>query len=263
MCSSDLLDPDAQEASWWGPTDTQQRQVLRASSFLFSDGGALALLGHEVPAWEKSLQLLHPALLDGAMQLLVETAARKAGGKDTYLPFAVRKAVVAAKMPEGELYTSVTVTESTETSLTADVEIFSAADADGSGEIDSSELRKALSKSSLSAAAVDMFKALDKDGSKRIGFDEYLKAYYKFASPAEIKELMLWVYPPKEEEAVPEKKLSASQLAEIKSIFVLYDANCNGLLEKKELFEALTASGYDDDEIEEMFEEYEIGRAHV
>jgi Ca2+-binding EF-hand superfamily protein len=53
--------------------------------------------------------------------------------------------------------------------------VFDEADSDGSGEIDSSELRKALSKSSLSAAAVDMFKALDKDGSKRIGFDEYLK----------------------------------------------------------------------------------------
>ena len=53
--------------------------------------------------------------------------------------------------------------------------VFDEADADGSGEIDSSELRKALSKSSLSAAAVDMFKALDKDGSKRIGLDEYLK----------------------------------------------------------------------------------------
>ena len=53
--------------------------------------------------------------------------------------------------------------------------VFDEADADGSGEIDSSELRKALSKSSLSAAAVDMFKALDRDGSKRIGFDEYLK----------------------------------------------------------------------------------------
>ena len=74
---------------------------------------------------------------------------------------------------------------------------------------------------------------------------------------------MLWVYPPKEEEAVPEKKLSASQLAEIKSIFVLYDANCNGLLEKKELFEALTASGYDDDEIEEMFEEYDQDGSHA
>ena len=54
---------------------------------------------------------------------------------------------------------------------------------------------------------------------------------------------MLWVYPPKEEEVVEQRKLSDAQKAEIKSIFVLYDANNNGLLEKKELFEALTASG--------------------
>ena len=49
---------------------------------------------------------------------------------------------------------------------------------------------------------------------------------------------MLWVYPPKEEEVVEQRKLSDAQKAEIKSIFVLYDANNNGLLEKKELFEA-------------------------
>eukprot|EP00972_Heterocapsa_arctica_P052589 7736836-Heterocapsa_arctica.AAC.1 len=61
-------------------------------SFAFSDSGAVALLGQDVPAWERSLQLLHPALLDSAMQLLVETASRKAGGKDTYLPFAIRRA---------------------------------------------------------------------------------------------------------------------------------------------------------------------------
>ena len=76
------------------------------------------------------------------MQLLVETAARKAGGKDTYLPFAIRKAVVAAKMPEGELYTSVTVTESTETSLTADVEIFSAADGKIAVRLEGASCRK-------------------------------------------------------------------------------------------------------------------------
>lgn len=89
------------------------------------------------------------------------------------------------------------------------------------------------------------------------------QAYYKFASPAEIKELMLWVYPPKEEEVVEQRKLSDAQKAEIKSIFVLYDANNNGLLEKKELFEALTASGYDDEEIEEMFEEYDQDGSHA
>ena len=74
---------------------------------------------------------------------------------------------------------------------------------------------------------------------------------------------MLWVYPPKEEEVVEQRKLSDAQKAEIKSIFVLYDANNNGLLEKKELFEALTASGYDDEEIEEMFEEYDQDGSHA
>jgi Ca2+-binding EF-hand superfamily protein len=37
----------------------------------------------------------------------------------------------------------------------------------------------------------------------------------------------------------------------------LYDLNDNGLLDKKELLEALADTGYDDDEIEEMFEEYD------
>ena len=73
-----------------------------------------------------------------------------------------------------------------------------------------------------------------------------------------------WLYSSEfEEEVVEQRKLSDAQKAEIKSIFVLYDANNNGLLEKKELFEALTASGYDDEEIEEMFEEYDQDGSHA
>lgn len=53
------------------------------------------------------------------------------------------------------------------------------------------------------------------------------------------------------------KTLSEEQKAEIKSIFVLYDTNNNGTLEKKELIDALSATGYDDDEIEEMFEDFD------
>jgi Ca2+-binding EF-hand superfamily protein len=54
-------------------------------------------------------------------------------------------------------------------------DVFDDADADGSGEIDANELRKALNKSNLGDAADDFFKAIDTDGSKKIGFDEYLK----------------------------------------------------------------------------------------
>jgi calmodulin len=38
---------------------------------------------------------------------------------------------------------------------------------------------------------------------------------------------------------------------------VLYDANNNGTLCKKELTEALTATGYDDEEVEDMFEDFD------
>lgn len=69
--------------------------------------------------------------------------------------------------------------------------------------------------------------------------------------------MMLWAYPVKEEKKVEVKKLSEDQRAEIKSIFVLYDTNNNGTLCKKELIEALSATGYDDDEIEEMFEDFD------
>ena len=84
-----------------------------------------------------------------------------------------------------------------------------------------------------------------------------LQAYYRKASPQEIRDMMLWVYPPKVEKPPEPKRLSEAQKAEIKSIFVLYDLNDNGLLDKKELLEALADTGYDDDEIEEMFEEYD------
>ena len=83
------------------------------------------------------------------------------------------------------------------------------------------------------------------------------QAYYRKASPPEIRDMMLWVYPPKVEKPPEPKRLSEAQKAEIKSIFVLYDLNDNGLLDKKELLEALADTGYDDDEIEEMFEEYD------
>ena len=86
---------------------------------------------------------------------------------------------------------------------------------------------------------------------------EFSQAYYRNATAAEIKDMMLWVYPPKEEVKAEVKRLTEAQRAEIKSIFVLYDANNNGVLDKKELAEALAATGYESDEVEEMFEEYD------
>ena len=81
------------------------------STACFTELGALARLQDpckvECASWEKSLQLLHPAQLDGALQLLVELAAR--GAKSTYLPFAVRRTTIAAQCPSGDLWAAVRV----------------------------------------------------------------------------------------------------------------------------------------------------------
>ena len=82
------------------------------------------------------------------------------------------------------------------------------------------------------------------------------QAYYRFATPQEIRDIMLWVYPPKVEKAAEVKRLSEF-CAEIKSIFVLYDSCQQRVLDKKELVEALSATGHDDEEIEDMFEEFD------
>ena len=47
------------------------------------------------------------------------------------------------------------------------------------------------------------------------------------------------------------------------SVEIVFEATGRHLDAKKELFEALTASGYDDDEIEEMFEEYDQDGSHA
>lgn len=136
-------------------------------------------------------------------------------------------------------------------------EVFDDSDKDGSGEIDAQELCESLKRTNLGAEAVDMFKSMDRDGSKKIDFSEYLRVYYRYATTEEIKEMMLWAYPVKEEKKVEVKTLSEEQRAEIKSIFVLYDTNNNGTLCKNELTEALAATGYDDDEIEDMFADFD------
>ena len=58
------------------------------------------------------------------------------------------------------------------------------------------------------------------------------QAYYRFATPQEIRDIMLWVYPPKVEKAAEVKRLTA-QRAEIKSIFVLSTPTTTGSSTRK------------------------------
>jgi polyketide synthase 12/myxalamid-type polyketide synthase MxaB len=119
MAAEDLYAHFAQRGLNYGATF----QTLK--EFAFSEEGALARLSHVVPEWEKAMQLVHPALLDGAMQLLVECACRRLGEPSTYLPFSAKRAEIAGDCPSGELWVSVHILDFSGSAMTADIEMFS------------------------------------------------------------------------------------------------------------------------------------------
>mmetsp|Transcript_35673 Transcript_35673/g.43006 ORF Transcript_35673/g.43006 Transcript_35673/m.43006 type:complete len:180 (-) Transcript_35673:387-926(-) len=135
--------------------------------------------------------------------------------------------------------------------------VFEGHDKDGSGEVTISEIVESMKGTNLADQGENMFKALDKDKNGKIDFKEYLKSYYPLASAAEAKQMYDWAYPVVERPKTPEKKMSPEMIEEIKSIFVLYDQNGDGVLSRPELVEALTQTGYDEDEVEDMFEAYD------
>lgn len=137
------------------------------------------------------------------------------------------------------------------------LQIFSEHDKDGGGEVGIQELTASMGGGNLASQAESMFKKLDKDGDGNVTFREYLKLYYPLASSAEFEQMMSWAYPKVERPVTPEKTLSSEQLEEIKQIFVMYDVDGNGVLDRPELVEAMVGVGYDEDEIEDLFEEYD------
>jgi len=140
--------------------------------------------------------------------------------------------------------------------------VFESHDKDGSGEVTISEVVESMKGTNLNGQGENMFKALDKDKNGKIDFKEYLKSYYPLASGAEMQQMYDWAYPLVERPKTPEKKLSDEQIEEIKGIFILYDQNGDGVLSRSEIVEALTATGYDEDEVEDMFEAYDTDNSN-
>jgi hypothetical protein len=77
--------------------------------------------------WERSLELLHPGMLDGALQLLAECGTRKSGSSlPAYLPFTVHRAIVAAACPAGPFWAGVRLAHCSARAVSGDVEVFGA-----------------------------------------------------------------------------------------------------------------------------------------
>lgn len=106
---------------------------------------------------------------------------------------------------------------------------------------------------------LNIFMKLDDDGSGNLSFDEFLKGYYPEQSKADLAAMSQWAYPHKDKSMVTfvgkQSAIDEDQLMEIKNIFLLYDTNGDGVLDRAELTDALTASGYEEEEIDSLFEE--------
>ena len=142
-----------------------------------------------------------------------------------------------------------------------------------------------------------MLQALDKDKDGKIQFDEYLRLYFPSATEVERGIMREWAFPTTDAPPPQVKTLSEEQREEIKAsrsilpnhcahrarsstamhehharrrrimpstqgIFVLYDLNGDGVLSRPELIEALTSTGYDEDEVEDMFDEFDQVGTH-
>mmetsp|Transcript_32256 Transcript_32256/g.70373 ORF Transcript_32256/g.70373 Transcript_32256/m.70373 type:complete len:177 (-) Transcript_32256:159-689(-) len=130
--------------------------------------------------------------------------------------------------------------------------VFETQDKDGSREILFNELLSTLEDTEVERAK-SMFAVMDRNSDQKITFEEFINFHFPRTTRAEREKLLLWAYPAEE---VVEKQnvISEEQQEEMKNIFLLYDSNGDGTLDISELVDALSASGYDESELQVLFE---------
>jgi len=167
--------------------------------------------------------------------------------------------------------------------------VFDEYDADRSGALSKEELKRALSRQKREAQRYDgrkktleerqsaagvvkgkvragiyisdfhesLFRALDTDKNGKVDFEELVRLMHPLASDAELATMLGWVAPgaPVQEEP---PKLTSHQLAEIQSMFRLYDKDRNGSVSRDEFHRAMRRDKVDDDldtqTIDEIFD---------
>eukprot|EP00976_Prorocentrum_cordatum_P018347 371442-Prorocentrum_minimum.AAC.6 len=138
--------------------------------------------------------------------------------------------------------------------ITSLKDTFQKHDKDGSREIFFNEFLSTLEPADVERAE-SMFSVLDRNDDNKISFEEYVYFHFPRCTRAEREELIQWVYSSGEVEVPQAPKLTEEQVEEMKNIFLLYDVNGDGTIDISELQEALTASGYDEDEVTDLFNE--------
>lgn len=168
-------------------------------------------------------------------------------------------------------------------------EIFDTYDADGSGSIELSELKKVLKKQKSDASHFDgrkmtlaerqaangrfngqaadskgvfllqfadsLFNVLDANGDGQVVFRELLRLMYPLASEAEFETMLRWTQPEATVVPLEEFELDVEQEREIHTMFALYDKDRSGAISHAEFRQAMRRCGLDKAETERFFAE--------
>eukprot|EP00877_Chromochloris_zofingiensis_P013506 jgi/Chrzof1/8409/Cz03g09170.t1 len=135
--------------------------------------------------------------------------------------------------------------------------VYEEMDKDRNGSVCINELQAAFrceDKPVFHGKLEDAFRILGVNKDGRICFDELITVCYPLATPGEHETMVNWAYP-KRNRQVQFPDTPADILEELRSIFILYDKNKNGVLDKQELFAATAQCGYDPVEVEELFKQ--------
>jgi len=103
----------------------------------------------------------------------------------------------------------------------------------------------------ISDFAESLFRVMDADKNGKVDFAELVRLMHPLASDAELATMLSWVAPGAEAEAEA-PRLSSEQLAEIQSVFRLYDRDRSGTVSRDEFHRAMrrSANGNTDEDLD-------------
>ncbi|KAG1677553.1 hypothetical protein FOA52_014451 [Chlamydomonas sp. UWO 241] len=136
--------------------------------------------------------------------------------------------------------------------------LFKSYDVNNDGKVTAKELSQAMKRPDIHRLPMNesaFIRSMDVNKDGILTFDEVLVRYYPAATSKELKAMYLWAYPVTSALGAPppDWEPTKTELDEIRSMFLLYDANKNGVLEWKEVQDMAKKTGYDEFEVDALF----------
>ncbi|KAG2453481.1 hypothetical protein HYH02_001702 [Chlamydomonas schloesseri] len=141
-------------------------------------------------------------------------------------------------------------------------EIFNKHDKDHNGKVTIAELIDALSADKqLTHQELSAFRTIDINKDGVLTFNEYLRRLFPMATDKEFRQMLSWANPHTPGAAAEAFfEPTNDQLEEIKKMFVMFDKNGNGTIEKAELVAVAEKCGYMGSDVEDLFKAHDLDR---